>query len=61
MRGYVILYLLDNEFVPEISEIVFRTREEAEEHLENIQERLWNYDKHMSWWDIRRVVVMNTQ
>jgi len=56
--SYVIIYMGES-LIPEISEIVFPTREQAEEHLENIQERLWeSKDEVITWWAIRRVVIL---
>jgi hypothetical protein len=58
MTGYVIIYMGES-LIPEISEIVFPTREQAEEHFENIQERLWEFkEEQVTWWAIRRVVVL---
>tara|TARA_B110000240_G_C13186350_1_gene320029 strand:+ start:32 stop:217 length:186 start_codon:yes stop_codon:yes gene_type:complete len=59
MSGYLLLWMSES-LIPEISEIIFRTREEAEAHFDDIMkgfERIGGDD--VIWWDIRRVVVMS--
>jgi hypothetical protein len=59
MSGYLLM-LMTESLIPEISEIIFRTREEAELHFDEIMkgfERIGGDE--VIWWDIRRVVVMS--
>jgi len=56
--GYVILWLTEDSTIAKISEIVFKTHEEAEEHLSFIDESFMKNTKPIiRWWDIRRVSV----
>ena len=57
--GYLLMWMSES-LIPEISEIIFHTREDAEEHFDEILkgfERMGADD--IIWSDIRRVVVMN--
>jgi hypothetical protein len=57
--GYLLLWMSES-LIPEISEIIFSTREDAEEHFDAIMkgfERIGGDE--VIWWDIRRVVVMS--
>tara|TARA_B100000902_G_scaffold73102_1_gene78261 strand:- start:305 stop:490 length:186 start_codon:yes stop_codon:yes gene_type:complete len=59
MSGYLLMWMTES-LIPEISEIIFRTREEAELHFDEIMkgfERIGGDE--VIWWDIRRVVVMS--
>ena len=59
MSGYLLMWMTES-LIPEISEIIFRTREEAELHFDEIIkgfERIGGDE--VIWWDIRRVVVMS--
>ncbi len=59
MSGYLLKWMTES-LIPEISEIIFRTREEAELHFDEIMkgfERIGGDE--VIWWDIRRVVVMS--
>ena len=56
--GYLLMWMSES-LIPEISEIIFSTKEEAEEHFEAIMagfERMGADD--VIWSDIRRVVIM---
>lgn len=58
MSGYLLMWMTES-LVPDISEIIFITREEAEEHFDEIMkgfERIGGDE--VIWWDIRRVVSM---
>ena len=50
--SYIILYACEQDD-HNISEIVFPTKQEAQEHLDHLQINI-----EMHWWDIRKVVVM---
>ena len=50
--SYVLLFGTPEQFA-DISEIVFATKEDAEEHLETLNQNL-----EICWSDIRRVVVV---
>ena len=59
MSGYLLMWMTES-LIPEISEIIFRNREEAELHFDEIMkgfERIGGDE--VIWWDIRRVVVMS--
>ena len=59
MSGYLLMWMTES-LIHEISEIIFRTREEAELHFDEIMkgfERIGGDE--VIWWDIRRVVVMS--
>lgn len=61
MSGYLLMWMTES-LIPEISEIIFRTREEAELHFDEIMkgfERIGGDE--VIWWDIRRVVVMSNR
>jgi len=57
--GYVVLWLTEESTIPKISEIVFKTQEEAEEHLSSIDESFRENTKPViQWYEIRRVSVL---
>ena len=61
MSGYLLMWMTES-LIPEISEIIFRTREEAELHFDEIMkgfERIGGDE--VIWWDIRRGVVMSNR
>jgi len=61
MSGYLLMWMTES-LIPEISEIIFRSREEAELHFDEIMkgfERIGGDE--VIWWDIRRVVVMSNR
>ena len=59
MSGYLLMWMTES-LIPEISEIIFRTREEAELHFDEIMKGFERIGRdEVIWWDIRRVVVMS--